>query len=120
MIDERPTEADLDWLQWTTLLYYIHETNPVNGLVRDKTDSAAPSSIAAVGMNLATFPILVERGIIPRDFSAMMVLRKLRFFVQSLQGPEPYATGYKGFYYHFLDVRTGRRVWQCELSTMDT
>jgi hypothetical protein len=119
-MDVRPNEAEMDWLQWTTLLYYIHETNPVNGLVRDKTDPAAPSSIAAVGMNLATFPILVERGIIPRDFSAMMVLRKLRFFAQSLQGPEPYATGHKGFYYHFLDIRTGRRVWQCELSTMDT
>ncbi|TGP20173.1 glucoamylase family protein, partial [Mesorhizobium sp. M1D.F.Ca.ET.234.01.1.1] len=26
----------------------------------------------------------------------------------------------KGFYYHFLDIRTGRRVWKCELSTVDT
>ena len=28
--------------------------------------------------------------------------------------------GYKGFYYHFLDMQTGKRVWQCELSLIDT
>ena len=33
---------------------------------------------------------------------------------------QPDATGYKGFYYHFLDMRTGKRVWQCELSLVDT
>ena len=30
------------------------------------------------------------------------------------------ATGYKGFYYHFLDMTTGKRAWNCELSTVDT
>ena len=35
-------------------------------------------------------------------------------------GPEPDAAGYKGFFYHFLDIETGRRVWQCELSTIDS
>ena len=35
-------------------------------------------------------------------------------------GPEPDATGYKGFYYHFIHMDTGRRAWQCELSTIDT
>ena len=43
-----------------------------------------------------------------------------RFFRDSPQGPEPDATGYKGFYYHFLDMETGRRVWNCELSTIDS
>jgi hypothetical protein len=37
-----------------------------------------------------------------------------------LQSDRPDATGYKGFYYHFLDMQHGRRVWQCELSLMDT
>jgi hypothetical protein len=36
------------------------------------------------------------------------------------QGPEPDSSGYKGFFYHFLDIETGRRVWQCELSTIDS
>jgi hypothetical protein len=35
-------------------------------------------------------------------------------------GPEPDASGYKGFFCHFLDIETGRRVWQCELSTIDS
>ena len=47
-------------------------------------------------------------------------LKTLRFFWNSPQGPEPDATGHHGFYYHFLDMRTGRRVWQCELSTVDS
>ncbi len=47
-------------------------------------------------------------------------LTTLRFFWNSRQGPEPDATGYQGFYYHFLDMQTGRRAWQCELSTIDS
>ena len=48
------------------------------------------------------------------------MLPVLRFLRGSAQGPEPDATGYRGFYYHFLDMKTGRRVWQCELSTIDS
>ncbi len=48
------------------------------------------------------------------------ILATLRFFWNSPQGPEHDATGNKGFYYHFLDMKTGRRVWDCELSTVDT
>ena len=43
-----PDNHDLDLLQATTLRYYMHEANPANGLVRDKTSPDAPSSIAAV------------------------------------------------------------------------
>ena len=49
-----------------------------------------------------------------------MRCKRLRFFRDSPQGPEPDATGYRGFYYHFLDMKTGRRVWNCELSTIDS
>ena len=41
-------------------------------------------------------------------------------FFTTYQGTEQDATGYKGFYYHFLDMQTGRRAWNCELSTIDT
>jgi hypothetical protein len=115
-----PTDEDLGRLQWTTVDYYLKETNWANGLVRDKTEPNAPASIAAVGMALATYPVAAERGVLPRDFLARAVLNKLRFFRDSPQGPEPGATGYKGFYYHFLDMDTGRRAWQCELSTIDS
>ena len=41
MGDKLPTDHELDRLQWTTVLYDLHETNPDNGLVRDKTDPAS-------------------------------------------------------------------------------
>jgi hypothetical protein len=115
-----PSDEDLDRLQVTTLQYYLHEANPANGLIRDKTKPGAPCSIAVVGFGLATIPVLVERGVISREFAPELVLQKLRFFRDGPHGSEPDATGYKGFYYHFLDMKTGRRVWECELSTIDS
>jgi len=111
---------ELGLLQLTTLLYYLHETNPDNGLVRDKTEPNAPASIAATGMAMATIPVVVERGVITRGHAAKITLKRLRYLAQSPQGPEPDASGYKGFFYHFLDMETGRRIWECELSTIDS
>jgi hypothetical protein len=117
----RPFTGDeLARLQWATLDYYLKESNPANGLIRDKTDPAAPASIAAVGMALATIPVLVERGVVTRELGLAIALKRLRFFHSSPQGPEPDATGYRGFYYHFLDMDSGRRVWKCEVSTIDS
>ena len=114
------TDAQLDSLQWVSLIYYLRESNYDNGLVADKTGPGQPSSIAAVGLSLATLPVVVEHELIERDEAIEIVLRKLHFFRDSPQGPEADATGYQGFYYHFLDMQTGRRVWDCELSTIDS
>ena len=119
-LDRLPTDQELGRLQRTTVLYYLHETNPDNGLVRDKTDPDAPCSIAAVGLALATIPAVVERGVIIRKFAAKIARRRLRHLLDLPQGPEPDSAGYKGFFYHFLDIDTGRRVWNCELSTLDS
>jgi hypothetical protein len=43
----------------------------------------------------------------------------LRGREQSPHGTAADATGYRGFYYHFLDMQTGKRAWNCELSTID-
>ena len=118
--DQMLTEQDLNQLQLTTLQYYLHESNPANGLIRDKTEKSAPASIAAVGLALAALPILVERGVVAREFAPQVALITLRFFRDSPHGPEPDATGYKGLYYHFLDMKSGRRAWNCELSTIDS
>jgi hypothetical protein len=114
------TEEELDALQWTTIEYYLREVNFRNGLIADKTQPGSPASIAAVGMSFATLPIVVERGRVPREWAAGRALAKLRFFANSPQGPEPDTTGYKGFYYHFLDMETGQRAGNCELSTVDS
>ncbi len=113
-------DAELETLQRETFGYFLHETNPQNGLVRDKTAPDWPSSIAATGLALAVYPVAVERGFISRVAAIATVLTTLRFFWNSRQGPEPDATGHHGFYYHFLDMQTGQRVWQCELSTVDS
>ena len=52
--------------------------------------------------------------------AARLTLAALRFFRDSDQSGGPMATGFKGFYYHFLDIQTGARVWQSELSMVDT
>jgi len=118
--DNPRVDAELDSLQRETFSYFLHETNPQNGLVRDKTAPDWPASIAATGLALAVYPVGVERGLITRAKAIERVLATLRFFWSSRQGPEPDATGYRGFYYHFLDMQAGRRAWQCELSTVDS
>lgn len=112
--------AELEKLQRETFEYFLHEVNPSNGLVVDKTAKNWPASIAATGLALASYPIGVERGFMSRTAAVERTLTTLRFFWNSPQGPEPDSTGYKGFYYHFLDMQTGRRAWQCELSTVDS
>jgi hypothetical protein len=114
------TETELAILQRETFEYFLQEANPANGLVVDKTAENWPSSIAATGLALAAYPAAVERGFMPRRDAVERTLTTLRFFWNSPQGPEPDATGYRGFYYHFLDMGTGRRAWQCEVSTVDS
>lgn len=87
-LDQAPTDAELGRLQFTTLLYYLHETNPDNGLVRDKTEPNAPVSIAALGMALATIPVVVERSVIIREFAAKITRKRLRYLMECPQGPE--------------------------------
>jgi len=110
----------LDRLQRDTFGYFLVETNPRNGLVPDSTRAGAPSSIAAVGFALAAYVVGAERGFITRADAIARVLATLRFFWESPQGKDRDATGYKGFFYHFLDMQTGRRAWNSELSTIDT
>jgi hypothetical protein len=112
--------ALLSDVQRRAFAYFMHETNLANGLVRDTNAPNAPSSIAAVGLALTSYPVAIERGFISRAHAAARTLVTLRFFHQSKQGPEADATGYKGFYYHFLDMSTGARTWHSELSTIDS
>jgi hypothetical protein len=118
--DEKTNSQVMEALQRQTFGYFLHEANPLNGLVVDKTKTGAPASIAAVGLALSSYPVGVERGFITRAQAIQRTLATLRFFHKSVQSTDPDATGYKGFYYHFLDMASGKRVWKCELSTIDT
>jgi len=110
----------LEVLQRQAFEYFVRAANPNNGLIADSSREGAPCSIAATGLGLAAYVVGAERGFLPRRDAAARTLTALRFFRDSPQGEEPDATGHRGFYYHFLDMKTGRRVWQCELSMIDT
>ena len=119
-IKKQSLDVDLERLQRDSFRYFLEEANPANGLIRDKTEAGWPASIAATGLALSSYPVGVDRGFMSRSAAVERTLTTLRFFRDSPHGPEPDATGYKGFYYHFLDLESGRRVWQCELSTIDS
>ena len=110
----------LDSLQRAAFGYFLSQSNPANGLVADRSVTGSPCSIAVVGFALSSYPVAVERGWMTRAEAVERTLATLRFFSNSLQSEGPDATGYKGFYYHFLDMQSGRRVWHSELSLIDT
>ena len=119
-VSELTDEALLDGLQRAAFGYFLEAVNPSNGLVADTSRANSPSSIAVVGFALSVYPVAVERGWMVRGDAVKRSVSVLRFFRDSDQSGGPEATGYKGFYYHFLDLHTGVRVWRSELSMIDT
>jgi len=113
-------EALTAQLQSAAFSYLIDYANADTGLVADTSRQGSPCSIAVVGFALSCYPVAVRNGWLSRSEAAARTLKVLRFLVRSAQSDAPDATGYKGFYYHFLDMETGKRVWQCELSLIDT
>ncbi len=113
-------EALLERLQRGAFEYFPKTVNRSNGLVPDTSRDNSPVSIAVVGFALSAYPLAVERGWMLRAEAVTLTLAALCFFRDSDQSGSPTATGYKGFYYHFLDIHSGQRVWQSELSMIDT
>lgn len=105
-----------------TFQFFWDTTNELNGLTPDRYPSRPFASIASVGFALTAYPIGVENGWVSRTQAVDRTLVTLKFFRELKQGPQAEGTGgYKGFYYHFLDMRDGHRwgTW-VELSTVDT
>jgi hypothetical protein len=113
-------DALLNRLQRGAFAYITDYANAQTGLIADTSRPGSPCSIAVVGFALSCYPVAVERGWVSRTAAVALTLKTLRFFWNSPQSERPDATGFKGFYYHFLDMKSGRRVWQCELSLVDT
>jgi hypothetical protein len=112
--------AMLDSIQFNTFQYFLEEHHPEWGIVKDRAASWAPASIASTGFGIPCFAIGAERQWITREKAAEITLKNLSFFTHSVQSTDTNATGYKGFYYHFLRMNSGTREWKCELSTIDT
>lgn len=114
-------EPFLDTLQARTFDWFWDETDPLTGLTAARAPSRPFSSIAAIGFALTTNGIGVERGWISRGEARERTLATLRFLWQAPQGPDSSGvTGYRGFFYHFLDLETGHRFRTVELSTIDS
>ena len=113
-------EMMLDTIQQKTFQFFMNEHHPEFGIVKDRAAVWAPASIASTGFGIPSFAIGAERKWISREEAADITLKILNFFANSVQSADTNATGYKGFYYHFLRMDTGTRAWKCELSSIDT
>lgn len=96
-------------------------TDPQSGLTADRWPTPSACSIAAVGFALTLWPIGVERGWMTRGEAAALTRRTLTTLAEAPQGSQGGGvSGWNGFFYHFIDMRTALRAGGCELSTIDT
>jgi hypothetical protein len=116
-----PLPSLFDDIERRTFDFFWATGNPANGLVPDRHPTSAPASIAAVGFALTAYAIGADRGYITRAQARERTLATVRFFRNAPQGPQPRGkTGHRGFFYHFIDMKTGARAWHSEISTVDT
>ncbi|CAN5264134.1 hypothetical protein BH10CYA1_BH10CYA1_36110 [soil metagenome] len=111
----------LDKIQRAHFEYFKQQSDPDTGLTKDRSTDSSPASIAAVGFSLTAHPVAVSRGWISREEATDYTLKVLKNLSESPQGPAANGTsGDHGFFYHFLDPKTGLRQGENELSTVDT
>jgi hypothetical protein len=111
----------LDFVQQANFDYFWYAANPANGLVPDRSATGSACSIAAVGFGLTAIGIGIDHGWISRTQGVARVLTTLNTFLQGPQGTNTAGTiGYKGWFYHFLDMNTALRSPSSELSSIDT
>jgi hypothetical protein len=110
--------AFLDALEQRGIQYFINTADPATGLVSDRAasegNSASPvASAAATGFGLTALCVGVERGWVDRGRAADQVRRTLKALLYM-------APTEHGYYFHWMDKTTCRRVWQSEVSSIDT
>jgi hypothetical protein len=114
-------EAFLDNLEHDTFNFFWKTTDPQTGLTPDRFPDSEFSSVAGIGFALTAYVVGVKRGYVTRAQAAERTLTTLNFLLQAPQGSqETGQAGYKGFFYHFLDMKDGNRYENSELSTIDT
>jgi hypothetical protein len=103
----------LNKIEKDTFQYFIRFSDKNTGLTRDSSRPGAPSSIAATGFALAAYALGASRGWIESEDAYERILKTLKFLKREAAHEE-------GFFYHFLDPRTGERSWASEASSIDT
>jgi hypothetical protein len=115
---DRADQAFLVELARTGCLYFWENADARTGLVKDRSRADGPDertvgSIAATGFGLTALCLAHEHRWLPRSAVEERVRETLRFLRHELPAEH-------GFFYHFVDVRTGERAWKCEVSSIDT
>ena len=113
-----PDTAFMEDIQQRAVLYFLEQTDVNSGLTRDRApadggESLFPASIAASGFALTSWCVADARGWMPAGEAVKRTLTTLRFAFEHVAHEH-------GWFYHFIDVKTGKRVWESEASTIDT
>lgn len=108
----------LEELEHANYLFFWEQGDPKTGLVRDRftvrgADHGSVASIAATGFGLTALCIAEKRGYLSLREARERVLATLRFLWKGLPN-------HRGFFYHFANVSTGERLWDSEVSSVDT
>jgi hypothetical protein len=108
----------LNDLEQANFQFFWQQADPKTGLVKDRCKAHSPDtgivgSIAATGFGLTAICIADKRGFIHTPEAQDRVLTTLRFLWKKLPN-------HRGFFYHFGNVNTGERVWDSEVSSVDT
>ncbi|OGS24699.1 MAG: hypothetical protein A3J70_05875, partial [Elusimicrobia bacterium RIFCSPHIGHO2_02_FULL_61_10] len=113
-------DALINEIQRKALDYFLELQHPQTGLILDRANnftptewSYAPASTATAGFGLTAYVVGADRGWITREEAYARSLKALRFYRDR-------AEVHWGFYYHFVDARDGARMWNSEVSTIDT
>ncbi len=112
-------DAFLQELEQAAFLYFWEQADPQTGLVKDRcnvrvaSDKGTVASIAATGFGLTALAIGAERKFVPFVEARERALSTLRFLRSKMPG-------HRGFQYHWADVHTGQRIWDSEISSIDT
>jgi hypothetical protein len=108
----------LEELERANFRYFWEQADPQTGLVRDRYNVRAGkngvvASIAATGFGLTALCIGEKRGFVSLSEARGRAQAALRFLSKKL-------THHRGFFYHFANINTGGRLWDSEVSSVDT
>ena len=115
-------DALLEDLSKRSFMFFWEQADPVTGIVRDRsrtngspvdTNARDVGSIASVGFGLSGLCIAAERGWVPRQAAVDRARATLRFFAGKMENQ-------RGWFFHFVNLRTGSREWSSELSSIDS
>jgi len=108
----------LNDIEHADFLFFWEQANPQTGLIKDRcnvraTDTSAAASIASTGFGLTAICIGEKRGFVSHAEARLRVLETLSFIWHKLPT-------HRGFFFHFANINTGERIWDSEVSSVDT